>query len=201
MRFETPEQSSRKLQQAQKNLAAIQEAHAQALRDLRDHRNRMHQLTAPAMPNDEGEKRKRQGQIAETRKAIDAAIKQRDDARGKLEGAKIDARQAEASACIELVDSAKPDYSKQVSAYWRERLQRIEAEALALMQAFEIREAMQISLGIHRESKAARLTVTPRMIQEYERLQFMRDDVAELIEAGVVESKDVPKQLAKAWNI
>lgn len=201
LQFSTPEQNSRHLQQAQKHLASVQDQHARSLRDLRELRQRMHGLTGPAMPNDEEEKAKRKAAIAETRAALEKAITKRDQARQELEGAKASARQAEQRACLELVDSAKPDYSKAVAKYWQERLGRIESEGAALWQAFSIREAMELALGIHRSSKVARLTAPARMIREYERLKFIRDDVQELIAAGVISAKDCPASLRKIWNL
>ena len=201
MQLETPEQRSRDLQKAQRNLADVQERHAKSLQTIQHLRQTLHEvnngLTDPA--SEAG--RRVRARVAELREQMTRALAERDKAREELEVAKTAAREAESAACTDLVESQRNSYSKSVASYWRERLKRIEAEAVPLLEAFATREALEIALGIRRQAKVGRLPVTAGMVKEHGRLQIIRNQVTELIEAGMVSEKDVPASLRKQWNI
>jgi len=200
MRVDTPEQSSKQLQQAQRELHEAQRKHSESLQTLRKLRGNYaavnHGLSDPA--SDAGRENRRA--LAELRTKIDAAMQQRDKARQALTEAKGKAAEVERAACRQVGDAHRPEYTKRLRAFVSAKLQAIEAQAVAAHSAIEIREACRIALGIRREHHA-RMQPAMGLIQDSERFDSMRAEVRELIEQGVMKPADVPKGLRQAWNI
>lgn len=201
MNFQTPEQRSRKLQAAQKHLHSTQEQHASTLKEMQALRRKLHSLHGPEMPNDSAKAEERKRAISEVRNELDSAIARRDELRQQLEQAKNDERAEASRACVELVESARPDYSAACKRFITGRLESIANEAAGLADVMAIRSGLQVALGVRRDHKMARLPLGFDMIQRAEYFDRLRSETKELIDAGVIAGKDIPAGLRKAWNL
>lgn len=200
MNITTPEQSSKGLQSAQRSLVEAQEQHAKSLRNLQGLRRQFDATnTGLVDPSSEAGQRTRE-KLAELRSKIAGAIEQRDQAREALESAKIAAREAEQQACRAVGDQHRPEYITRLRKFVTAKLEAIEPHAVAAAAAVEIREAVSVALGVRREHYG-RLPVALGLIEDYERYERMRQEVQELITAGVIQAKDIPQTLKKAWRI
>jgi len=200
MRVDTPEQSSKQLQQAQRELHEAQRQHSESLQTLRklrsDYARVNHGLVDPA--SEAGKENRRA--LAELRTKIDAAMQQRDKARQALTEAKDKAAEVERDACRAVGDAHRPEFQKRLRAFVTAKLQAIESQAVAAYSAIEIRDATRVALGVRREHHA-RMAPALGLLNDHERFEAMRQEVIELIEAGTLTAKDVPPKLAKVWNL
>ena len=201
MQFQTPEQRSKQLQTAQRSLHTTQEQHAECLQELRRARERMRSIQSGQIPNDPDEKQKRQKAITAARDELDKAMAKRDELRQKIEDDKLAEQSAAQKACVNLVESARPDYEKSFKRFIVARLTSIADEAVALSEVMAIREGLRVALGVRRDSKISRLPFAFDMGQRAEQFARLRQETVELVDAGVIAKKDLPDRLAKAWKI
>jgi len=200
LKVATPEQESKQLQQAQRELHEAQRQHSESLQTLRKLRsayaNTNHGLSDPA--SEAG--RENRKALAELRTKIDGAMQQRDKARQALTEAKDATAAAEREACRAVGDKHRPEFQKRLRAFVTAKLQAIESQAVAAYSAIEIREATRVALGVRREHNA-RMQPALGLLQDHEHYSQMQQEVRELIEQNIITVKDIPPKLAKAWNI
>lgn len=201
MHFQTPEQRSRKLQAAQKELSTLIESHRETLTDIRRARHRLHELTGPSVPNDDEGKRKRQEAITNARHELDRLMAKRNQLRDQIEAAKDAERHEGHQAAVDLVDSQQKDYGQHFKAFVVARLSAIADEAVAVAHCVDIREGLRVALGVRRDHKLARLPHAFDLNNRAEHFESLRQETRELIDAGIITTKDIPTALAKAWNL
>lgn len=200
MQIATPEQESRKLQQAQRKLHEAQEKHADSLKTLRRLRAHFDAVNHGQSNPDTDAGRENKKVLREIRQKIDKATAERDKARDALTTAKDAAAEAEREACKAVGDKHRPEYLKRLRAYVTAKLQSIEPLAVAAAEAVEVREATRVALGVRREH-FARMQTALDLLKDNERFDLMRAEVVELLEAGTIKKTDIPEKLRKAWKL
>lgn len=200
MRIETPEQRSKDLQRAQRELHEAQQQHSKSLEQLRRARAAYaatnHGLSDPA--SEAGRENKKA--LAALREKINAALAERDAARQAVDAAKQQAASAEREACKAVGDKHRPAYLQKLKAFVIAKLESIEPLAVAAAEAVEVREAARVALGVRREHYA-RMQPALGLLQDHERFEQLRAETVESIEAGVISAKDLPGDLKKVWNL
>jgi len=200
MQVSTPEQSSKQLQTAQRELHEAQKQHHESLQTLRKLRSDYARVNHGLSDPDSEQGRENKKALIESRKKINAAMAVRDKAREALTTAKDRAAAAEREACRAVGDKHRPEYLKRLRAFVAAKLEAIEAQAIAAHSAIEIREAVRVALGVRREHNA-RMAPALGLLNDHETFEQMRAEVVELIQAGTLKPSDVPAVLRKIWNL
>ena len=200
--IQTPEQSSKALQRAQKQLLEAQEQHKAALVNLRRLRANFNDSNSGMFDKDTEQGQRVMKHLREIQAKIPGAIEARDKARDALEVASDAVKRAEAEAVKQVCAEHAPEFAKHLRQFALSKLQRLEPEIVAAHHAVEQRYQVGAALGVRRQGRMGSLYAPAfDMLKDAEQFIQLKQETQELIERGILKAADIPADLRKVWSV